>query len=105
MKITYVEYPTFTVNELIDNPITGELEFVRNVYSTITIKSQEVTETNDGLDEWLIGVKNQGHDELYIHEIVDCPAIYNPMTFEIMRYKFIRYFSRKSKSNPKINDV
>jgi hypothetical protein len=98
-----VEFPTFIIDDRIYNPITNENESIRNVYKTITIKSQEVTETNDGLDEWLIGVKNQGHDELYIHEIVDCPPIYNPMTFEPMRYKLINYFSRKS--NPKINHV
>lgn len=105
MTIKYVELPVFLAYDIVYNPITGINNIESTACSVVTVKSNEVTETNDGLDEWLIGVKNQGHDELYIHEIVDCPPIYNPMTFEIMRYKLIRYFSRKSKSNPIINDV
>lgn len=95
MKIIYVGFPTFSIEDRIYNPITNEIEPFRNVYNVNTIKSSPVTEHDDGLDDWLISVKNQGHDELYIYEINDCPLVYHPHTFEVVRQKFIRYFSRK----------
>jgi hypothetical protein len=93
MKIININNTTFEVNDLVaKNP--NEYEYIRTFYKTQCVKSTEVTDDDDGLDTWLINVKKQGHNELYIYKIEDAPVCYNPQNYQPVYYKLITYFSR-----------
>ena len=93
MKIIHVNNPIFEVQDLIRKH-SFDVETVRNVFQTVSVKSTEVTEYDDGLDEWLLRVKRQGHNEIYLHSIENCPIVYDPLNYEPRRYKLITYYSR-----------
>ena len=93
MKIIHVNNPTFEVQDVIRRH-KFDVEYERNTFQTVCIKSTEVTEYDDGLDSWLLRVKRQGHNEIYLQSIEDCPVTYNPHNYAPTYYKLITYYSR-----------
>jgi len=87
MKITKIDNPRFQYQDI--SVVDGEYVMKIKTQIVSNRKSTLVTETDDGLDEWLIDVKNEGHNEIFLYEIENLPSFYDPMNFELHKYKKI----------------